>query len=353
MKSISALAAVVLATQVAAQITISSSHLPVEGDTLVQLNCLLLEDTDLGATGPDYAWSFSESQLVTTGTQNSVPCLDVADSPFLYQFLFNNPFDPEYNADFAFGVDDIDLFGFVTFTDVYSYFQNNSDKYVAVGTGVTINNLPTPIQLDPVDVIYELPLAFGDNSSSYSEMSLDIPELAFYKMEQNRSNAVDGWGTLNLWGTSFDVLRVRTTLDITDSLFLSALSFGQSIDRPQTVEYKWLSQSFKVPVLQITTTGGIVTTVQVADFEGALEPTIAEAEMTGPRVFPVPAADVLLVSGVPAGTPVTVFDASGRAVMKSTLDHDLRLEVADLLPGTYMLVAAGSGLPRPVRFVKQ
>jgi len=327
-----------------AQVTITSDNLPHEGETLIQKAAFLTATVDLEDSGADHSWTFDEALLQPLGTTTETVCLDVADSPLLYQFLFNNPFDPEHNADFAFGVDDIDIAGFITFTDVYWYYQNNSDEYTAVGQGVTINEIPLPTQADPVDVIYELPIEFSDESSSYSELEMDVPKLFAYKLEQTRSNVVDGWGTIDIWGVEYDVLRVRTEIAATDSFYVSAFQLGQSLDRPLVVEYKWLSPDYNVPVLQITTSGGFVTSVLTADIAVG----ISESEFSSFEIFPNPASDFIHISGTDSkGADVEVFSSSGLLVYSGVLSSEMRMDISMLARGNYNLVMRnGSTLVR-------
>jgi Putative metal-binding motif len=257
------ISSMILSVSANTQITIQSSHLPDAGDVLLQVPHTLLGNFDPENVGSDFTWTLTEEDLLNLGGGTPINCIDVGSTPITYQFLFNNPFDPEHNADFAYGVEAFDAGG-VTFEDAYYYMQNNDQRYANVGLGATVNGIPLPAQSDPVDVIYELPLEFGDGNTSDSELLIEIPTIATYKLTQNRVNTVDGWGTLNLLGQTFEVLRVKSVINASDSIYIDALGFGQSIDRPEAIEYKWLSHDFKVPVLQINSNAGIVTAVLLA-----------------------------------------------------------------------------------------
>lgn len=56
-------------------------------------------------------------------------------------------------------------------------------------------------------------------------------------------------------------------------------------------------------------------------------------------VYPVPANDKLMISGVPANAMISVLDISGRVLLSQPLSADYSLEIGHLQPGTYMLVA--------------
>ena len=51
-------------------------------------------------------------------------------------------------------------------------------------------------------------------------------------------------------------MRVKSILNITDTLYTSQFGTGFNFPRPQQIEYKWLAALSGVPVLKITTTAG-------------------------------------------------------------------------------------------------
>ncbi|HNG05973.1 MAG TPA: hypothetical protein PKU98_05695, partial [Saprospiraceae bacterium] len=117
-----------------------------------------------------------------------------------------------------------------------------------------LSGIPVPIIFNSPDVIYELPLNFGNTSSSSSGYELNLPSLAYYGYSQERSNEVDGWGTIATPAGTFEALRVKSTIAGHDTIAVDTLGVGFNIDRPLVHEYKWLAQGIRVPVLQINTT---------------------------------------------------------------------------------------------------
>lgn len=245
-----------------AQIEITTSDLPDAGDLLVQENAALGGEVNYTATGANYTWTFGENEITLGGTNTETDCISISSTPFVYQVFFNSPLDPEHDSDYAVGVESFDAAG-ITLEDAYFYFQNREDRFAQTGAGATIAGIPTGAQGDPVDVIYELPLQFGDQTESYSELLYQVPTLGAYQTQQTRSNNVDGWGTLNLFEESYEVLRVVTVINATDSVYIEFLGTGTTFDRPEVTEYKWLTPGVPVPVLQINETGGAVTQVLV------------------------------------------------------------------------------------------
>jgi hypothetical protein len=315
-----------------AQPQITSANLPDANDVLVTRGATLLTAVDLEFTGPNQTWTYGLDILQPLPNTTETNCIDVASTPFAYQFLFNNPFDQTHNSDFAQGLDSISLMGF-TFEDVYAYFKNSNTEFSQTGLGATISGIPVPAQGNPIDIIYHLPIEYGDQDTSYSELNIAVPTLGSYGNKQLRKNVVDGWGTLELYGLTFPVLRVRTELTGSDTVFVDSFGFGFAFERPLTVEYKWLCPAFKVPALQITTTSGVVSSVETADVISAVNEKRAQQV----RLFPNPTSDFLRVDGNGLiGQRCTILDAVGRSVWVGTLSSG-SLDVSWLPAGGYFI----------------
>lgn len=340
MKILYSLLGICVSASLFAQVEIVSTNLPDADDVLIQENATLLTDVDLEIAGPDAVWSFDFDVLQPLNQETTTNCLDVASTPITYQFLFNNPFDADHNSDFAIGVDEFSVGATFTVEDAYFYYQNRSDRYAITGMGATLSGIPLGAQADPVDVIYELPLNYEDASTSDSEILFEVPETFTYRLQQSRSNVVDGWGTINIWGQSFDVLRVRTEIEANDSVYINFISNGFAIDRPLTVEYKWLSPLYKVPVLQVNTAGGIVTQVLVADIYTAVE----EQSAIELNVFPNPATDFITLQGnVKSNATMEVYNAQGQKMFSGMIPPSRQLDVSSWNAGMYFIAITQDG----------
>jgi hypothetical protein len=330
-----------------AQTQITSANLPDANDVLVTRGATLLTAVDLEFAGPNQNWSFGTDVLQPLPNTTETNCIDVSSTPFAYQFLFNNPFDPTHNSDFAQGMDSISIMGY-TFEDVYAYYKNSNTEFSQTGLGATISGVPVPAQGDPIDIIYRLPIQFGDEDSSYSELNIAVPTLGSYGNKQWRKNVVDGWGTLDLYGLTFPVLRVRTELTGSDTVYVDSFGFGFAFERPLTVEYKWLCPEFKVPVLQINTSDGVVSTVATADVISSVHENTAREV----KLFPNPTSDALSVSGNGlVGESYVVLDALGRKVLSGTLSKN-SIDVSALQNGSYFLQIGKTELLVSKAFVK-
>ena len=325
-----------------AQITITKNHLPLGGDILSQENATYVGTFDEGDTGPNHVWNFDESNLTLSGNIQQTECVDISTTPFTYQIFFNSPFDSEHNSDFAVGLAELggNLQGLpVTLEDIYSYYQNNNSRYAIVGVGATVSGIPIPQQASPVDVVYDYPVAFGDLHTSVSEQVIQIPTLGYRKTNQTRVNEVDGWGTVNFFGTSYQALRIKTTINAADSIYVDLLGFGFQFDRPEAIEYKFLVQEHLVPLVQVNYTAGANSGVLVS----AQPISVLESSAPQFAVFPNPTTDYLTVKWEGAyNVSYSVYNMEGKRVMEGSFSDNSQIEVSGLANGLYFLKTATS-----------
>ena len=225
--------------------------MPVAGDTARLTQAQIQLGLNYQATGANHTWNFTnlryQSQTVDT-------FLNVSTTNFLYALYFSNlPFNPN-RANVATTGQTFPSNPIITITDPYNFYYRSTASYQQVGLGATFQGIPVPVAYSQKDIIYQFPLNFGDNDTSVSAWNIALPNLVYYGSNQTRINEVDGWGTLNTPFGSYQALRVKTTLIASDTIGIDSLSFGLTINRPLTREYKWLANGDIVPVLQITTT---------------------------------------------------------------------------------------------------
>lgn len=233
-----------------AQVTITDDEMPHAGDLLWRTRAFTNPFIDFATTGPNHAWDFSG---LGADTQDSADYMSVGSTNLVYALVFADIFFNPNRANHAIAGTDIPFSGLLPIGDPYTFLYRSSSEYKKVGFGAELSGLPVPIIFDQHDVIYELPLDYGDASSSFSSWSVSLPTLFHYGYEQDRDVEVDGWGSITTPTGAFDVLRVKTTLAGRDTVNLDSLGIGFTIDRPLVREYKWLAENHRTPILQINT----------------------------------------------------------------------------------------------------
>lgn len=319
-----------------AQITITNADMPTVNDTFRLSTTTDVWGLDASITGANHTWDFG---FLTAQNQDVDTAASVSSTPFLYQFYFNNIIlYPTHKADYAIKGDDFGFAGVLEVTDVYDYFKNSSSAFQNVGFGANINGLPASVRKIPVEVNYEFPLDYLDTYSNYSEFELEVPGLFSYKQKKNKTAEVDGWGQLILPLDTFDVLRVKFNIDITDSIMIDTIiDITFETPRPSETQYHWLAPGQDVPVLQMNESGGIITQIIYKD----LKRVVGQHELQNEymvNVFPNPATNSVTIKSDSPVELISIYDQTGRFVRQISPNASPVMATTHELPnGWYVL----------------
>ncbi|MBP7449414.1 MAG: T9SS type A sorting domain-containing protein [Flavobacteriales bacterium] len=341
MRSILTLVSPFMVGPLFAQIILGPADMPSPGDTM-RYRATDASEIALEVTGADMLWDYS---LLVPDAEGADTAVAVGATPILYQLFFNNPFIyPDYDADLALRGP---AFGFqaLTVSDVFEYYKKDGTGYRNVGFGANVNGIPTSVRRIPIDHIHRFPLEFSDADSSFSSFTLDVPTLFSFTQDQLRINTVDGWGTLYLPADTFEVLRVRSVLQRTDSIFIAQFNQGLSFPEPESVEYKWIAAGMDAPVLQVNTTGGQITTARFYYDAEELPTDVSVLNDPEPRLFPNPTNSMVQVV-LPDGLSgvLRVCDAAGRDVLPARAMQagtSGTIDVSALAAGIYTIHVGG------------
>jgi hypothetical protein len=241
---------IALCASVHAQITIGQNEMPHSGDELFRTQATINPFVNYGATGAGHTWNFGS---LSAAGEESTEYVSVSSTNLVYALVYADIFFNPNRANHANSGTDIAFSDLLPIGNAYTFRHQSASAYTTVGYGAEVSNIPLPIIFDEHDVVYELPLNYGNSSVSHSSWKINLPTLAYYGYMQTRQNQVDGWGSITTPSGTFDALRVKTTITAKDTISIDTLSLGFTIDRPTTREYKWLAQGIRVPVLQINT----------------------------------------------------------------------------------------------------
>lgn len=234
-------------SSVRAQISITQQHLPSSGDTIRYSNALGAQ-FNFRQSGADFKWDFS---TLEPNSQDIYSYKASSQTPYILNFGFS-----------AIGLKIADSLGGgqLQLVDVYNFFRKSSTVWNNVGIGFRYGSLPLPQsgKHSDEDEIYKLPLKYLDSAKTTFNVSVPIvvlliPAGNFYQ-RGTRETVVDGWGTISTpYASNVSCIRVRSIIDQRDSVAITqpALNFGFPSTR---VEYKWLSTTEKIPVLEVSGT---------------------------------------------------------------------------------------------------
>lgn len=353
MKQLSLLFACAAFTQAQAQITINSNHLPNNGDILFARAATLLTDVNLEDTGPNHTWNFGFDVLEAGALNAGTECVGLGSLSLVDQVIFNNPFfNPDYDSDFGLGTALIDN-PIIAIEDAYQIYKNSGGVYAVTGIVATVSGVPLASQYNDRDVIYDLPLTYPGSGNSHSVLSLNVPTVAYYGTDQYRDYVVDGWGTINIYDQSFDVLRVRSHVTGFDSVFVSFNGFEFGLPLPKDITtYQWISTEYKVPILEIISDaggfGGGQLQVQTADI---YQPSsIEELQKNALVVFPNPAENAITLS---QNGWLEIFNMQGQQVWSGKVVENQSIDISTFASGVYSLRLSREAIESTSRFVKK
>lgn len=314
MKYFSFFTAIFLSINSIAQINISQNDMPVANQNYEVYTAISIGE-DFAQTGNNHIWDYSNLQYLTESGQNYLP---MDSFSILVSAVFNFPFDPN-GADYGLRVFEIPIELPVAIPDMFEFYANKSNGFKMLGYALEFGGVPIPVKYDQPDVIYQMPLSSTSSWSGNSSMELDVPGLLYYGSNIDRISLVDGWGTLYLPGDTFEVLRVKSTIVRSDSVYLDSIGSGMQIPPITTTEYHWLAQGQGVPVLKVVDNGiiatayytspGDTTTIQVPEFDKANLQV---------RLYPNPAKQFVVEYNLEQNSPVEIeiIDIAGRIVQQ-------------------------------------
>lgn len=321
------------------QISYTSSDLPSVNDTIRTSTSIVLPGLDYTSTGANYVWDFSSLIPLTQAVDTFV---SVSSTPFLYQLIFipnivANLAQPISNFDSLFPMTGLDV------TDIFRFFKKSTSSYQDVGFAVTFENIPLPIKYNSPDVIYKLPLNFGNQDSSFSGFQIGVPEFGYLGVDRKRVNIVDGWGTVITPFGSFNSLRLKSTIYETDTFYIDTAGYGQSLTR-EIIEYKWLANGKKLPVIQFTETSGIATVTFIDSLRQITVGIKENPDKEKIEVFPNPASDCITIKapGINEEMNIELIAPDGRIVRRAfrsplVVDDRYNFETGNLPGGLYII----------------
>ncbi|MCS7027546.1 MAG: T9SS type A sorting domain-containing protein [Bacteroidia bacterium] len=224
-----------------AQITITSTDMPVVGDTLRYCNASPTSGGyDFTLTGPNHVWNFTNLNC----TSQDVAAYKSASST---PYAFYSAFFGKYGTKIADSIG----FSFLTFHNIWDFYGKTSTVFKAEGYGLTYSGLPLAATYTDDDEIYQFPLEYNDRDSSTFRLAMEIPGLGKFIRKGYRINLVDGWGKITTVYGTFNCLRVKSTIAEIDSLlitFPTTINLGFPVN---ITEYKWLAKGERFPILEV------------------------------------------------------------------------------------------------------
>ncbi len=358
-------AALFFSTIAQAQITISNTYFPANGDALISASATpataaQVQPLLIPAGGATKTWDFSFLRPAV-GSTDTVRFATISDTNLTKAFpaakLQSKTRSPQVSA--------------------YNVTTTNFELVgVFNGSIPGFNfNLPQVLRFNPVTLERRAPLTSTTTGTASSAFSLavkisDLPQAIRDQLpsaasladsirgsfRSTRTDNVDSWGTLKLGATTYNVLRERRA--ITANITVEARTFlgwidvtsflsGQGVvPETKTVEYLyWTNQAgVKEPLVTVVTNEGGATVTGVSYRPFAAPSNVADQFDGTLTVFPNPTTEAIFIdlkNTKATVSAVQVADVSGRVLLQQKIQgnvlNNYRLDVRNLTNGTYFL----------------
>jgi hypothetical protein len=305
------------------QVQITQQDMPSPGDTIRisssnNLWGILYEQTDT-----NHVWDFR--QLIAAD-QQLADYVAISSTPLLYKIMF--PFPAV--ATVANRRPDAQL-AVISLTDGYTFYKGTASKFSEVGFGSNFNGVPLPVKYQSQDVLYHLPLNYGDKDSSTAVWNVSIPNFGSIFERKHRVTTVDGWGIIKLPMGSYPCLRLKSVVRQWDSIILSASPIPLPTIPTNYVEYIWLSPGIGFPVAKVTERA-MNQQIEYMDTIKAFT-SISSPVRSGVSVYPNPVKNTLHLDG--AKGEIEIYTIRGELVLK--VEYTKKINLSSLKAGVYLV----------------
>lgn len=323
-----------------AQLIIDGSNFIEPGTNLIYENAgpqWLASQNLTDIQGQEAIWTISDWQSTGTTVEHFV-ALDSLS--VVNQLYFNNElFNPEHYSTVAMpvGPEVLDLPVPLNITDGYAFFRKDETGYYNTGTAFAIEGIPVATPNDTVERIYKFPMEYGTTDTSTLSYFINVPSLGAYGQHATRQSVVDGAGILITPYGTYDVLRVRAQRQIVDTLYIEQLGTGQTIVRPDQIDYAWISPEEEAPVLEMSVVEGAVVSARLLGDSIPMGISRLDGDKAW-SVFPNPANERIQIraDNREAFERVVVYGLDGKPVL-TRKNVSQSLDVSALSPGIYII----------------
>ena len=327
------------------QITIESIDLPQPGQEYYRSTAINV-NIDLTQTGANQLWDYRNLQR---DARDTMIYHTVSQTPFAYQFKFNNPIQPNYYSTEAKHTPDVSLGGVLEMTNNYLFSKNSTSSWTEVGIGTTVSGVPFPTQYTDTKTKLALPVNYLDANTDNFSYLMSIPTFGAQGQDGTLSYTVDGWGIIRTPGGSFEALRVKTEYTQTDTIYISLLNMGLRIPSSQ-ITYEWYAKAEGYPVLTVTDQLGQLVSAEFVDdmTVGIDKTTLAQNDY----LFPNPTNNTLNLALIETDLQVVILDVSGNKVYTSPQKSPKQIDVSFLSNGIYFVKYWNKSSHSVLQFVK-
>jgi hypothetical protein len=332
------------------QISITSTNMPVSGDTIRVTDVNLTTIDDYTSTGANYTWSFDSVKALGQ-------TLREFKSPAAAGYVFGIS-SQDYGEKTADSLSVPTGSSTMVLTDFYDFYRKNgTSSFNLDAFGFKYSGFGIPNIYSDKDEIYTFPLDYGDrDSTTFRVSTFTTTSIPFsYKKVGYRITEADGWGTVTTPYGQAQCLRVITTQYSTDSISMVLPIPGFTVPIVIPVpnyqrDIQWLTLTERIPFMEVSGTvikfGAIETFVPASaryrdikrDFVGVKE----ESAQLSVSIYPNPAINELNIK-LPGNKECSlhIYSITGQLILQKNLysnelENKQTIDVSGLAPGVYL-----------------
>lgn len=306
-----------------AQITITSSDMPVAGNSYIIAD--VNDSIPYGTSGANQTWDFSS--WVNTG-------LDTTS--------FQAP--SNLNGASFFPTATIGIASNTT----YSFFKNSSSAYEFLGYYSNTGGSDDLIILSPAEKTITFPSTYQTTFNGTASLSLTYAatqpgvDSIRYNFDRNYISVIDAWGTLTTPAYS-NVNTLRQFITAVEQSSAYTLATGDSVwvlipnspEADTSYMYRWLSNEHSYAVAEVYANPG--DTLYYATYLTSTLVGVNEHAKNSNTVsvFPSPASDKVSFKGIDSDAYLIIFDVNGKLVEKVSLRKNTTINVSNYNNGVY------------------
>lgn len=324
----------------------ATSQVVIEGSDFIQPYTILTYETvdslstiDLfiNGTGQNLDWDITNWVSGGEMTEDYVPIDNL--SPIIQLYFNNESLYPQWLSTHALeGNVDLDLDQLdlpIEITEPRTYFRTDETGYYNTGISFSAMGMPIVTQYEVIDRFFKFPMQYGDTATGEVKFLISVPMLGDYGQYGSRASKVDAEGTLTTPYGTYQALRVKMISHITDTIFSDFIDGGQSFERPEQIDYFWLSPQVEGPVFQVSTIDDQVIGIQLLVSQGT-SIGLSDRVSKEIKIYPNPATDFISID-MPFAEKATIYiyNTQGKLVLK-TVSNLEKINIQSLKPGLYV-----------------
>lgn len=315
-----------------AQVEITSEDIPGTGSLFSRIHDTIPGDSLMpGNAGANLEWDFS---TMNTHFIDTIEFLDPANTPYANIFPGANQCIQMGNA------------------IPYAYTVVSPDSLYVLGAVIEDEGFDDEIvsKFDPVQLLMLFPTTYGstfEHTSAFSAtlyfgQTVTLPGIPYpvfvdsvkIKNQTHTDSEIDGWGLLKTPYGSFETLREKRTEMTEDSLFAKSSDLGGMwIDitswlgedqKDTNLIYSWLTKDvgFSVFELKVEPETGQANEATCLEIEGNAGITTKMNRLVEPRVYPIPADDILHIDMETVNKSIlNIYDLTGTLIARKTVNE--------------------------------